>query len=321
MHLLSLGVKTGWSAVFCWHPHALYSVSMRLTCGAGPRIGCHVSTAGGMAEAVERAKERGCECVQVFTTSPRAWKHQQHEAGQLAAFRAGMRSADIRPVVAHAIYLPNLATAKMSLWNKSVRNLAETCRWAHAAGAATVILHAGHCPPEEMSEGLARTARGLRAVLRDLPPGLTLSLEATAGGPTSVGGRPEHFRRILDLLHGDSRLRVWLDTAHLFAAGHDLRNGEGINRMLAEFRRTAGLKRLSGIHANDSKTPLGSRVDRHENIGRGSIGLKGFRLLVNHPLLRRLPFILEIPGFDNKGPDLRNMNLLKSLRRADSRTA
>lgn len=279
-----------------------------------PPIGCHVSIAGGLSTALVRARERGCECIQVFTTSPRAWRHQRHAPGEVSAFREGLGRHGISSVVVHAIYLINLASADARLRAKSRANLAETCRWAGEIGASTVIVHPGHCPPTEMEKGLKLVAASLGDILHRLPPKLTLSLEMSSGGETAVG-TAAHFRRIFSLLRGHPRLRVWLDTAHAWGAGYDLSSPAGVSRLATDFGEIGGPAAISGLHANDTAVPLGSRKDRHGNIGEGLIGLKGFRLLVSHPRLRKLPFILETPGFDGLGPDKRNVDLLKGLRK------
>lgn len=277
-----------------------------------PPIGCHVSVAGGISNAVTRAVERGCECVQVFTTSPRAWRHQLHRPDEVSAFRAGVARHGIRPVVVHAIYLINLASEDPGLRAKSLSNLVETCRWAGEIGASTVVFHPGHCPETGMPAGLRRVADCLRTALKGLPPGVTLSLEMSSGGRTAVGAAA-HFSRIFRLLRAHSRLRVWLDTAHAWGAGYDLSVQAGVTRLVRDFARVGGSSRISGVHANDTSVPLGSLRDRHDNIGEGRIGLEGFRLLVRHPVLRKLPFILETPGFDGLGPDKRNVDRLKKL--------
>jgi len=279
-----------------------------------PRIGCHVSIAGGLSRAASRAAERGCECLQVFTTSPRAWSHQRHLPGEVAGFRAGLTAHGLSPAVVHAVYLLNLASGKSRLRARSSAHLLETCRWARAIGASTVIFHPGHCPEGEMNGGLKRAAASLRPILRQLPPGLTLSLEMSSGGKTAVG-TAEHFSALFRLLRRHSRLRIWLDTAHAWGAGYDLRTRAGADKLVADYSEAGGARRIAGIHANDSLVPLGSRLDRHDNIGSGKIGLAGFRVLVRHPILRKLPFILETPGFDRQGPDRRNIDRLKRLRR------
>ncbi len=278
-----------------------------------PRIGCHVSIAGGVSKAVTRAVERGCECIQIFTTSPRAWKHQTHKPEEVEAFRGGVKRHRLAPVVVHGSYLLNLASKQAWLLKRSIAMLAETFQWADRLGCASVIIHVGHCEEARMAEGLRCAGRALKAALKELPAGLTLSLEMTAGGTGSIGASFDHFTNLLHETGGDPRVRVWLDTAHAFAAGYNLRNQEGVGRLLADLRRTVGLQRVAGVHANDSRTPLGSRLDRHENIGSGHIGTQGFRLVLRQAAFRRLPFILETPGFDGTGPDRRNMRALRRL--------
>lgn len=278
-----------------------------------PPIGCHISVAGGLSQAVERAVSRGCECIQVFSTSPRAWKHQAHSAEELSLFRAGIARNRIGPVVVHAIYLLNLSSRLSRLRNRSMKHLAETMKWAGLMGASTVIIHTGHCEQDSMKEGLKKASQCIKSVLSGAPAGVTLSLEMSSGGATAIG-TAEHFHEILHLTHGHNRLRFWLDTAHAFGAGYDLRNIQGVERLAEDFRRSVGTDRVSGLHSNDSKAYCGSLRDLHENIGQGKIGIGGFRTLVRHPFLRTLPFIAETPGFDGNGPDKRNLDALKRLR-------
>jgi len=278
-----------------------------------PRIGCHVSIAGGVSKAIARAVERECDCIQVFTTSPKMWRHQSHEESEVAAFRAGLKEYGIAPAVAHAAYLINLASTNSGLFAKSVKHLSETGGWAGKLGCSAVIVHAGHAPDGEMAAGLKRVAQGLCEVLKGWPDGVALSLEMTAGGTSGVGSSFGHFSAVINEMDGDGRVGVWLDSAHAFEAGYDLRAAEGVERLVAESGSAGGWKRVNGMHANDSKTPLGSRLDRHENIGEGEIGDAGFRAMLANPSLRALPFILETPGHDGEGPDLEGVRRLKGL--------
>jgi deoxyribonuclease-4 len=262
---------------------------------------------------VERAVERECGCIQVFTTSPKMWRHQVHEPGEVAGFRAGIRERGIFPAVAHAAYLINLASPNRALFAKSVKHLAQTGEWAGKLGLSAVVLHAGHAPAADMPAALSRVAQGLREAFRGWPEGVKLSLEMTAGGETGVGSSFGHFASIIDGLSGDKRVGVWLDTAHAFGAGYDLGTAAGVERLVAGAGGAGGWERVDGVHANDSKSPLGSHLDRHENIGEGLIGNAGFRLILEHPGLRALPFILETPGFDNRGPDLKGVRRLREL--------
>jgi deoxyribonuclease-4 len=237
--------------------------------------------------------------------------------------------------VGHAIYLINPASREPGLREKSAVALLESAGWAARMGLSTLILHAGHAIREPVSAALERAGSVLTRVLRDIPEGLTLSLETTSGGSGSIGGSFEHFAALLNETGGDARIRVWLDTAHLFEAGYDLRSSPGLGKLLADIDGNVGRDRISGAHANDSKTSLGSRVDRHENVGSGLIGEEGFRFILRHPFFRRLPFVLETPGFDpstgsgsnpergrkateskgfdNRGPDRKNMEIMRRL--------
>jgi len=241
------------------------------------------------------------------------WRHQAHAPEEVAGFRAGLKERGIVPAVAHAAYLINLASTNRGLFAKSVKHLAETGEWAGKLGCSAVILHAGHAPDDEMTAGLKRVAQGLREALRGWPDGVTLSLEMTAGGASGVGSSFGHFAAVINELDGDARVGIWLDTAHAFEAGYDLRTEEDVARLVAEAGEAGGWKRVNGVHANDSKTPLGSHLDRHENIGEGEIGDAGFRAVLGNPVLRALPFILETPGYDGEGPGLEGVRKLRGL--------
>jgi len=274
-----------------------------------------VSAAGGVSRAVERAVERHCDCMQIFSSSPRVWKHSWHAPEEIRAFRDGVRRHRISPVVVHGSYLLNLASNRRGLWRRSVRLLSETLRWSCALGAEFVVFHAGHFPEGDLAGGLNRVAKALRQVSGRRREGIALAMEMTAGGGNSVGGNLGHFKAILDRVGWNPRVMIWMDTAHAFAAGFDFREAEGVSRLAREIDSAVGLERLAGVHLNDSRSPLGSRLDRHENLGAGLIGKRGIRLVLRNKAFRKIPFILETPGFDLKGPDLRNMNIAMRLAR------
>lgn len=229
----------------------------------------------------------------------------------MTGFRAGFLGVT---AVVHGSYLMNFATTDPGLLRKSSTMLADTARWSAALGCATIVLHPGQAVGGEGTDGVSRVVAGLKAVLQDWPKGLTLSLEQSAGQKGSVGARLEDLKAVLDGLDGDPRVNVWLDTAHAFGAGWDLRDAVGVDRFAAHVGSAVGWDRVAGLHVNDSKVDLGSRKDRHENLGDGKIGLEGFKTLLAHPDLARLPFILEVPGLDGDGPDLENVNRLKRAR-------
>jgi len=275
-------------------------------------IGAHVSIAGHLYEAIPRAQAIGCECLQIFVGSPRQWRLVAYAEPDLAEFRRRRRAAGLDPLVAHAPYLVNLAAPDPVLHRRSVAALAHTLQGMDALHGDAAITHVGSGMGTPWPDARRRIARGIRSALRDSARA-TLLLEGSAG--TTVGGRFEELRQILDAV-GERRLGVCLDTAHLFASGWDLRTPDGIAATVDAFGRVVGLRHLRVLHLNDSKGALGSHLDRHENIGEGLIGRRGFRAVFAHPALRRLPKVIETPGFARTGPDRRNISILKQLRTA-----
>jgi len=280
-------------------------------------IGAHVSISGRLYDAVPRAQALGCECLQIFFGSPRQWRLISYPQEDLAEFRRRREAAGLEPLVAHTSYLINLASPDPSLYRRSVVSLVHTLQGMDALGGLAAITHLGSAMGSPWPEARARIAWGLRAALRESARAMVL-LEGSAGG--SLGGTFEQLREILDET-GERRLGICLDTAHLFAAGWDLRTPAGVDAMVRTVHRVIGLRRLRALHLNDSKVTLGSHLDRHENIGEGEIGRDGFRAILAHPALKDLPGFIETPGFDQGGPDRKNVGTLKRLRTATSRTA
>lgn len=273
-------------------------------------IGAHVSISGRIYEAVPRAEALGCECLQIFFGSPRQWRLISYPAADLEEFRRRRAKARLEPLVAHTAYLLNLASPDPVVYRRSVVTLTHTLQGMDALGGLAAITHIGSAMGSPWPEARARVAWALRAAVRESDRAMIL-LEGSAGG--SLGGTFEQLREILDET-GDRRIGVCLDTAHLFAAGWDIRTPSGVDAMVRAAGRIIGLKRLRALHFNDTKAPLGSHVDRHENIGEGEIGRSGFRAILAHSALEDLPAFIETPGFDREGPDRKNVALLKRLR-------
>lgn len=285
-------------------------------------IGAHVSIAGRLYEAIPRATAIGCECLQIFVGSPRRRRLVSYDPADLTEFRRRRARAGLNPLVAHASYLVNLASPDPELFRRSVESLAHTVRTMDALGGLAAITHAGSFARFVALKGpqsadwhrrCDRVALALRMVLRQSSRAMVL-LEGSAGG--TIGGTFEQLRDILDAAGRSPRLGVCLDTAHLFAAGWDIRTPRGVAEMVEAFDRCVGLRWLRVLHLNDSEGALGSHRDRHANIGEGEIGRAGFRAVFGHPALRDLPGFIETPGFARKGPDRRNVMTLKRLRAA-----
>lgn len=277
------------------------------------RIGAHVSIEGGLHKAIERARGIGAECVQLFASSPRSWRPARHDPEEVRRFRGEADSAQLEPIYLHTIYLLNLASGSPLLWRRSIESLTDCLVWGHRLGAAGVVTHLGSSTGSTREEALERLCLSLHEALEAGPGSEPILLEISAGMGNAMGSSFAELGAILKMMSFDGRLQMCLDTAHAFAAGYDLTNRSGLDQMVADIEEHLGLDRLKLVHANDSKTPLGSGVDRHENIGRGMIGEKGFTNLLRHPALRSLPFVLEVPGLDGRGPDAANISALRRL--------
>jgi deoxyribonuclease-4 len=277
------------------------------------RIGCHVSASGGLDRAIDRAVEMGAETIQIFGSSPRSWLYRPVPPEQTAAFREKARRAGIAPVFLHGVYLINLGTPDPEHLRKGIASLVNDMRLAAEIGASGVIFHPGSHGGAGYEAIFDQTVSALQRVLEQSPEGPWLVLENTAGMGQHIGARFEEIGRIMRAV-GSPRLRFCLDTQHGFAAGYNVAQREGLEATIGELEREIGLSNLVAVHANDTKTLLGSGVDRHENIGQGHIGIQGFEVIMAHPALRDIPFLLEVPGFEGTGPDKQNVDILKQIR-------
>ncbi len=278
------------------------------------RVGAHVGASGGLTTAFERAADIGAETIQIFGAPPQTWRRRIIRPDECDAFRARMAETDIQPVFLHGVYLINLATEKPDLLQKSTEALAGDLKLASACGAKGVIFHVGSHKGAGFERVLPQIAKALEGVLKDTPADAWIILENSAGMGGSVGSEFTELGAIMKAV-ASPRLQVCLDTEHAYAAGYDLAQREGLDSALDEFDRQIGLERLVAVHANDSKIPLGGGVDRHENIGDGHIGRAGFEVILAHTAFGNVPFLLEVPGFDNSGaPDKPNVDTLKEIR-------
>ena len=289
-----------------------------------PRLGAHLSIAGGLPRAVDRAVASRCEALQIFTKSAGQWRARVLPPDEIAQFRARVEQTGIHPVVAHNSYLINLAAADPALRAQSLASLGEELDRAEALGLLGLVMHPGSYTSGTERDGLDLIGDGLGAVLRARPRAKTMILlEHTAGQGTNLGHRFEHLAAILARLNGSPRVGVCLDSCHLIAAGYDICSDDGYRATFEAFDRLVGIDRIRAFHLNDSKKPCGSRVDRHEHIGRGCLGLEPFRRLLNDPRFAALPMLLETPKLDTPESrrksdadpwDLRNLRILRKLR-------
>jgi deoxyribonuclease-4 len=278
------------------------------------RIGIHTSIAADISGSLDIAQGLGANALQIFSSSPRMWGggSSRISAAEAVRFRERRVELSLGPLVIHSNYLINLASPNPVLRTQSVQAFHQEIVRAVALGADYLVAHPGSGQGSAGDVALAAIAQGIKQAVRGLKLGdLQILLENTAGQGSSLGSRFEELQTILDACP-EPPLGVCVDTAHLFAAGWDIRTAEGLERALRDIDRTVGLGRVGVIHVNDSKTPLGSRVDRHEHIGKGKIGLEAFRRVLNHPLLATCAFILETP-IDKPGDDKRNVAALWRL--------
>jgi len=276
------------------------------------RFGFHISIAGGFSKVVERANVRGCETIQFFSRNPRGWKYSPLNKEEVKEFRSSIQCSTLFPVFLHMPYLSNIASFKSKFYKRSIHSIATDLQRAAQLGAQYLIIHIGHRMESSEDEAIEAVSQGIDQAFQKVKNSIILLMENTAGQGSEIGYNFEQIKRIIEGVEDNERLGVCLDTAHTFEAGYNLSSKDGLERTLNNFDQTVGLKRLHLLHLNDSKTPLGSRKDRHWHIGEGYIGMEGFRNLVNHPLLRQLPGIMETPRKDTV-EDLKNMEVIRSL--------
>ncbi len=273
-----------------------------------------MSISGGMYRAFERAALAGCSTMQVFTKNNNRWEGPQYAASDIDRYRQTAAGMSVAPVLAHAAYLINLCAPDRDVLRKSRSALCDELNRCESLGILGLIIHPGAHMGTGDEEGIRRIADSLNAVHADTPGFRTLTiLETTAGQGTSVGYRFEHLRGIIDRVEERGRMAVCADTCHLYAAGYDIGSERGWEETMRRLDDVVGLGRLAAVHVNDSRKELGSRVDRHDHIGKGKIGLVGFRMLMNDPRLAAVPKILETEKSEDMHEDIENMNLLRSL--------
>lgn len=287
-----------------------------------PLFGAHMSVAGGLPRAVERAVVHRCDALQIFAKNASQWRGRVLPAEEITEFRSRVKAAGLTVVVSHASYLINLATSNAGLLQQSLEAMGDEIDRAESLGLTGVVLHPGCYTSGSAEQGLRLIADALLQLLRSRRRGRTLVLlEHTAGQGTSLGASFEQLASIIEHMKGHRRVGVCLDTCHLLASGYDLVSAEGYARTFTDFGRIVGFDRLKAFHMNDSKKPLGSRVDRHEHIGEGCLGIEPFRRLVNDPRFSALPMLLETPKAEGKAKgaievdplDQKNLDTLRSL--------
>jgi deoxyribonuclease-4 len=279
------------------------------------RFGFHISIAGGFSKVIERAERRGCETIQFFSRNPRGWAYTPLNQEDVDRFREQISQTSLSPLFVHMPYLANLASEDLDLYGKSLDALEADLGRTSSLGADYLIIHVGHRVHLSDGEAINRIAEGINAAFQKVKNSVILLLENTAGQGTEVGHSFTQIRRIIQEVDEEERIGVCLDTAHAFGAGYDLSTLKGLEQTLSEFQEEIGLERLHLLHLNDTRSTLGSHVDRHWHIGEGNIGREGFGNIINHPLLVHLPGIMETPRQDDM-EDLKNMQIIRDLVRS-----
>ncbi|MBV9465295.1 MAG: deoxyribonuclease IV [Solirubrobacterales bacterium] len=255
-------------------------------------IGAHVSPAGGLAKAIERGAQRGCEAIQIFNQSPRMWRPTAYGEEDFTAFREAMNASQISAVLIHAVYLLNCASEDREIRRKSLASLVQSLRVGDAIGAVGVVLHPGSAKQGKVPVAVRRAGKVIKEALEQTER-CSLHLEDTAGAGGTLGRSFDELARLLEAAGDSRRLGVCLDSCHLLASGYDVRTPASLRETLDEFDRVVGLSRLRSLHLNDSITRLGSNRDRHALLGEGELGERGCAAFLSEPRFERLPCVLE----------------------------
>ncbi len=280
----------------------------------GPPLGAHVSVAGGVHTAPERGKKIGADVVQIFSKQNTRWEGKALEEGDALALREESERTGVRVAAIHCAYLINLGSANETVRTRSLYALEDEASRASMLGVPYLVMHPGSSGDDPAEEGIARIASAIRSFGK-FPKGVSLLLENTAGQGNSIGRTMGQLRELLDAAGNPPDVAVCLDSAHLFGSGYDVGAAAGWDALLAEMKKSGILPLVRMWHLNDSKTAMGSRVDRHEHIGEGRMDLSAFRRILNHGGFSTLPMVLETPkGEDDEFTmDLRNLAVLRKL--------
>ena len=278
------------------------------------RIGAHVSTSGGVDKAIDRAIEIGAECIQIFPSAPQGWGFKSPDELAIAEFKRKAFENDVGPNVFHGIYLVSLGSDDLALVERGKASLIKYLNTADDLGVDGVIFHLNSHKGRGFDGVFDQVLGSIQEVLADTPDNTKLIIENSAGMGNHIGSKFSEIGMFIRELN-NPRVKVCLDTQHSFAAGYDLRTKDSVEAVMDEFDRDIGLDHLMAVHCNDSKPDLGGALDRHENIGEGFLGTTAFESILAHPAFMDIPFYLEVPGFEGKGPDAENVQILKELRR------
>lgn len=277
-------------------------------------LGSHVSTGGGLVRALERAEQIQCLSMQVFVKGNTRWQWPAIKPAEASEFRKRFSESPVKACIAHSIYLVNLSATNAELARKSVTDMVDEVDRCEMYGIPGIVMHPGaHCGAG-VEAGIEKIAAGLNLIIEQTPnAACRILLESTAGQGTGIGSEFVHLAEIIKRVERKERVGVCVDTCHLFAAGHELRTREGYDSVWKAFEREIGFDQLFAVHLNDSKKGLGSRVDRHEHIGQGELGLDAFRMLLNDERFRGIPMVLETEKDPDMEHDKRNLRVLRGL--------
>lgn len=277
-------------------------------------LGAHLSVAGGVDTAFERAEKLDCTTFQIFTKSNRQWQAKPLDPAEIDRYHQRQQESGIAPVICHASYLINLGASDETVWDKSVKALIIELERCEQLNIPYLVLHPGAHMGQGVAAGIARVVQALDLVHDRLPDyRVKIALEITAGQGTTLGSTFDEMAQMLAACRDNQRLAVCFDTCHALTAGYEFRTPASYEQMIAEFDRIIGLDRLTVIHFNDSEKELGSHVDRHAHIGEGYIGLEPFGYFLNDARFKKVPFLLETPKDDDPGDDIRNLAKLRGL--------
>src|SRR6476469_8279440 len=277
-------------------------------------VGAHVSPAGGPARAVDRGVERGAEAIQFFNQSPRAWRAREYTEEEAAEFRETLAASSVDAAVIHTVYLINCASRDRTIRRKSLSSLTIALRSGAAPGVRGVVLHAGSALGGDVKRAITRAGKVIREALDDSED-CPLHLEDTAGSGGTLGRSFSELAALIEAAGGDKRLGLCLDSCHLYASGYDVRTADSLKEVIDECVEIVGADRLGSVHVNDSKTGLGSNVDRHAPLGTGELGESGCAVFLSEPRFERLPAIFEGPGVEGRQPAKGDVDAMKRLRK------
>ena len=275
-------------------------------------LGTHVSIAGGIHKAVPRGEEVGCSAIQVFTRNASRWQSKPLAENDIQLFRKAYQGSQLGYIAAHDSYLINLASPDYELRQKSIVTFIDEMQRCSLLGIPDLVMHPGAHVGSGVDAGISMVVDSFKTIFSEAPDDVRILIENTAGQGSSLGASFEEISAIIDAL-GDGSLAVCFDTCHAFAAGYDLRSAQSCATVIERFDHLLGLEKLALFHFNDSKKPLGSRVDRHDHVGKGMIGREGFAALMSDDRLRHIPKILETASGEEHCHDLENLSFLRKM--------